>query len=241
MIKLSCKKILVEKPLTTLALIVHANFHQINLRSRHQLRKYFDTENFQIYCTSFSILSTFSHQPGFFKATPFTKGSTYSHPSQYHSVLCMHPNCHVTTMCVCICYFAGISQQQTRANSLQKRSYLPNMHISAICSKLNFHLGPTTHVVGSPHLYVCSQTVYVLASPYIVRVLSRNFGLGWKGTWHFHARSPPPNHQVLDTVQEVSVWFIRLKDSIIQNPEPSEGSMRALRSSRSHRNRLNSV
>ena len=42
------------------------------------------------------------------------------------------------------------------------------MHISAICSKLNFHLGPTTHVVGSPHLYVCSQTVHVLASPYIV-------------------------------------------------------------------------
>ena len=26
------------------------------------------------------------------------------------------------------------------------------------------------------------------------RVLSRNFGLGWKEEWHFHAQSPPPNH-----------------------------------------------
>ena len=26
------------------------------------------------------------------------------------------------------------------------------------------------------------------------RVLSRNFGLGWKGAWHFHAQPPPPNH-----------------------------------------------
>ena len=29
---------------------------------------------------------------------------------------------------------------------------------------------------------------------YPLRVLSRNFGLGWKGAWHFHAQSPPPNH-----------------------------------------------
>ena len=28
----------------------------------------------------------------------------------------------------------------------------------------------------------------------MTRVLSRNFGLGWKGAWHFHAQSPPPNH-----------------------------------------------
>ena len=34
-------------------LIVHANFRKINFRSRHQPRKYFYNENFQIYGNSY--------------------------------------------------------------------------------------------------------------------------------------------------------------------------------------------
>ena len=55
--KFSCKKISQERPLTALALIVHANFCKINFRSCHRLRKYFYNENFQIYGTSSDILT----------------------------------------------------------------------------------------------------------------------------------------------------------------------------------------
>ena len=44
--KFSCKKNFV---LTALALIVRTNFHKINFRSCHRLRKYSYNENFQIY------------------------------------------------------------------------------------------------------------------------------------------------------------------------------------------------
>ena len=49
MINFHVKKFSQERPLTALALIVHANFRKINFRSRHRLRKYFYIENFQIY------------------------------------------------------------------------------------------------------------------------------------------------------------------------------------------------
>ena len=49
MINFRVKNFSQERPLTALALIVHANFRKINFRSRHRLQKYFYNENFQIY------------------------------------------------------------------------------------------------------------------------------------------------------------------------------------------------
>ena len=49
MINFRVKSFSYERPLTALALIVHANFRKINFRSRHRLRKYFYNEHFQIY------------------------------------------------------------------------------------------------------------------------------------------------------------------------------------------------
>ena len=58
MINFCVKQFSQERPLTALALIVHANFRKINFRSRHRLRKYFYNENFQIYgnCLFHAIL-----------------------------------------------------------------------------------------------------------------------------------------------------------------------------------------
>ena len=56
MINFRVKKFSYERLFTALALIVHTNFRKINFRSRHQLRKYFYNENFQIYGISKTII-----------------------------------------------------------------------------------------------------------------------------------------------------------------------------------------